>query len=500
MSEGASNLSQKQLEKLFSKAKEMGYSNLAFFIDDLDMLLRSANLLKQKDMKYFELENLITLLINKDISLGMAPRMLSMVSKYSERNEELETENASMKQSNVTMQSKYQTAETQVKELQKQIKELSAGARSDAKIKEESIKLSEENKYLKITNKSISDDLKKTKDKLEKKLEESNNLEVENSQLEMKMKDLQRELKEVDLELTDEKKKVKGRDETRKKIEDLIEELDELYPTTDDPFKREFIAFMGVELSEIADNRNITKQKILNQIAIHAREIEKIFEPRMATMQPTVRAPIRQPARVETPVEPTEVKVEPFVEEVKEVIPEPVKRQPVKEEKPVAELVDDIDLDDVGDRYVKPSEFLKGKSIHSGEAKEEAPKVEVKEEVVAADKAPVEKVEAKEEEIAIPTPKPVSFKKKKKRGKAEPIDRTPSSDLVKVFDVFIKYLEAITDNSSFNDLCDKLIEELYEHVGSPGMTKVYKIKSGGVKRKQMLIDLIKKWQVQLPEM
>ncbi len=498
MSEDASNLSQKQLEKLFSKAKEMGYSNLAFFIDDLDMLLRSANLLKQKDMKYFELENLITLLINKDISLGMAPRMLSMVSKYSERNEELETENASMKQSNVTMQSKYQTAETQVKELQKQIKELSAGARSDAKIKEESIKLSEENKYLKITNKSISDDLKKTKEKLDKKLEESNNLEVENSQLELKMKDLQRELKEVDLELTDEKKKVKGRDETRKKIEDLIEELDELYPTTDDPFKREFIAFMGVELSEIADNRNITKQKILNQIAIHAREIEKIFEPRIAAMQPTVRAPIRQPTRVETPVEPTQVKVEPFVEEAKEVIPEPVKKEPIKEE-PVVELVEDIDDNDVGDRYVKPSEFLKGKSIHSGEVKEEAPKVEEKEEVVAAT-APVEKA-VEEEEISIPKPKPVTIsKKKKKRGKAEPRDRTPSSDLVKVFDVFIKYLEAITDNSSFNDLCDKLIEELYEHVGSPGMTKVYKIKSGGVKRKQMLIDLIKKWQVKLPEM
>jgi len=497
MSEGASNLSQKQLEKLFSKAKEMGYSNLAFFIDDLDMLLRSANLLKQKDMKYFELENLITLLINKDISLGMAPRMLSMVSKYSERNEELETENASMKQSNVTMQSKYQTAETQVKELQKQIKELSAGARSDAKIKEESIKLSEENKYLKITNKSISDDLKKTKDKLDKKLEVANNLEVENSQLELKMKDLQRELKEVDLELTDEKKKVKGRDETRKKIEDLIEELDELYPITVDPFKREFIAFMGVELSEIADNRNITKQKILNQIAIHAREIEKIFEPRMAAMQPTVRAPIRQPTRVETPIEPTQIKVEPFVDEEKEVIPEPVKRQPVKEEEPVAELVEDVDLNDEGDRYVKPSEFLKGKSIHSGEAKKEAPKVEEKEKVVAAVTAPVEK----EEEISIPKPKPVSIpKKKKRRGKAEPRDRTPSSDLVKVFDVFIKYLEAITDNSSFNDLCDKLIEELYEHVGSPGMTKVYKIKSGGVKRKQMLIDLIKKWQVKLPEM
>ncbi|MCE7746237.1 MAG: hypothetical protein GPJ52_13995 [Candidatus Heimdallarchaeota archaeon] len=494
MSEGASNLSQKQFEKLMSKAKEMGYSNLAFFIDDLDMLLRSANLLKQKDMKYFELENLITLLINRDISLGMAPRMLSMVSKYSERNEELETENASMKQSNVTMQSKYQTAETQVKELQKQIKGLSAGARSDAKIKEESIKLSEENKYLKITNKSVSEDLKKTKDKLDKKLDEANSLEVENSQLELKMKELQRELKEVDLELTEEKKKIKGRDETRKKVEDLIEELDELYPTTKDPFKREFIAFMGVELSEIADNRNITKQKILNQIAIHAREIEKIFEPRMAAIQPThVR---RQPTRVEPLVEPTQIKVEPFKEEAKEVIPEPVKKQPVKEEEPVAELVEDIDVNDVGDRYVKPSEFLKGKSVHSGEGKEEAPKVEEKEKVVAAVTAPVEK-----EEVSIPKPKPVTIsKKKKRRGKAEPRDRTPSSDLVKVFDVFIKYLEAITDNSSFNDLCDKLIEELYEHVGSPGMTKVYKIKSGGVKRKQMLIDLIKKWQVKLPEM
>ncbi len=494
MSKGVSNLSQKQLEKLISKAKEMDYSNIAFFIDDLDMLLRSANLLKQKDMKYFELENLITLLINKDISLGMAPRMLSMVSKYSERNEELETENASMKQSNITMQSKYQTAETQVKELQKQIKELSAGARSDAKIKEESIKLSEENKYLKMTNKSLSDDFKKTKEKLEKKLDEANNLELENTQLELRMKDLQRELKEVDLELTEEKKKIKGRDETRKKVEDLIEELDELYPTTDDPFKREFIAFMGVELSEIADNRNITKQKILNQIAIHAREIEKIFGPRMATIQPTTI--IKQPTRVETPVEPTPVKVEPIKEEGKEIIPEPVKKQPITEE-PVAELAEDIDVNDVGDRYVKPSEFLKGKSIHSGAAKAEAPKVEEK--IVETETAPVEKVE--EEEISIPKPKPVSItKKKKKRGKAEPRDRTPSSDLVKVFDVFIKYLEAITDNSSFNDLCDKLIEELYEHVGSPGMTKVYKIKSGGVKRKQMLIDLIKKWQVQLPEM
>jgi len=496
MSEGASNISQKQLEKLFSKAKEMGYSNLAFFIDDLDMLLRSAALLKQKDMKYFELENLITLLINKEISLGMAPRMISMVSKYSERNEELETENTSLKQSNITMQSKYQTAETQVKELQKQVKELSAGARSDAKIKEESIKLSEENKYLKMTNKSTTEDLKKTKDKLDKKLEEANDLEVENSQLELKMKDLQRELKEVELELDEEKKKIKGRDETRKKIEDLIEELDELYPITTDPFKREFIAFMGVELSEIADNRNITKQKILNQIAIHAREIEKIFEPRMAAIQPTPVATVRQPTRVETPVETAPDKIMPIKEEEKEIIPEPVKRQPIKEES-VVELVDDIDaLNDMGDRYVKPSEFLKGKSIHSGEVKEEAPVVKEKEvEVEAA--TPVEK----EEEISIPKPKPVSIPKKKKKGrKAEPRDRTPSSDLVKVFDVFIKYLEAITDNKSFNDLCDKLIEELYEHVGSPGMTKVYKIKSGGVKRKQMLIDLIKKWQVQLPEM
>ena len=319
MSEGAGGLSQKQLEKLTKKAKEMGYSNLAFFIDDLDMLLRSAVLLKQKDMKYFELENLITLLINKNISLGMAPRMISMVSKYSERNEELESENTSLKQSNITMQSKYQTAEAQVKELQKQIKDLSAGARSDAKIKEENIKLSEENKYLKMTNKNLSDDLKKTIDKYEKTHEESNNLELENSQLELRMKELQRELKEVELELDEEKKKVKGRDETRKRIEDLIEELDELYPTTDDPFKREFIAFMGVELSEIADNRNITKQKILNQIAIHAREIEKIFEPRMAAIQPTT--PVRQPIRVETPIASTpEVPTPVIKESIKERI------------------------------------------------------------------------------------------------------------------------------------------------------------------------------------
>ena len=79
MSEGASNLSQKQLEKLFNKAKEMGYSNMAFLVDDLDMLLRAANLLKQKDMKYFELEAWITRLINKNISLGMAPRIFSFV-------------------------------------------------------------------------------------------------------------------------------------------------------------------------------------------------------------------------------------------------------------------------------------------------------------------------------------------------------------------------------------------------------------------------------------
>ncbi len=500
MSEGAAGLNQKQLEKLAKKAKEMGYSNLAFFIDDLDMLLRSAVLLKQKDMKYFELENLITLLINKNISLGMAPRMISMVSKYSERNEELETENTSLKQSNITMQSKYQTAEAQVQELQKQISNLSVGARSDAKIKEENIKLSEENKYLKMTNKNLSDDLKKTTEKYEKKLDEANNLEIENSQLELRMKELQREFKEVELELDEERKKVKGRDETRKKIEDLIEELDELYPTTDDPFKKEFIAFLGVELSEIADNRNITKQKILNQIAIHAHEIEKIFEPRMAAIQPTT--PIRQPTPIETPVAttpeiPSPVIREAVKEESEEIIPEPVKRQPVKEE-PVVELTEDIDIEDTGDRYVKPSEFLKGKSIHSGAAKEEV-KVEAK---VDDDIPAVPKVEVSDdtkEEIEIPKPTPISIPKKKGK-KAEPVDRTPSEDLVKVFDVFIKYLEAINDNSSFNDLCDKLIEELYEHVGSPGMTQVYKIKSGGVKRKQMLIDLIKKWKIQLPDL
>ena len=35
---------------------------------------------------------------------------------------------------------------------------------------------------------------------------------------------------------------------------------------------------------------------------------------------------------------------------------------------------------------------------------------------------------------------------------------------------------------------------------SPGMTQVYKIKSGGLKRKQMLIDTLKKWKVKLPDL
>ncbi|NHJ39463.1 MAG: hypothetical protein FK731_05465, partial [Asgard group archaeon] len=161
--EGADNINPKQLNKLESKAKELGYSNLAFFIDDIDMLLRPANLLRQKEMKYFELENLISLLISKNISLGMAPRMISMVTKYSERNEELEAENTELKQSNITMRSKYQTADAQVKEYQKQLSELSVGAQTDARIREENIKLTEENKYLKMTNESLTGDLKKSK-------------------------------------------------------------------------------------------------------------------------------------------------------------------------------------------------------------------------------------------------------------------------------------------------------------------------------------------------
>ena len=78
--------------------------------------------------------------------------------------------------------------------------------------------------------------------------------------------------------------------------------------------------------------------------------------------------------------------------------------------------------------------------------------------------------------------------------------KTISNNIPDIPDIFIKYLDAINDTSSFNDLCDKFIEQMYEHVGSPGMTKVYKIKSGGVKRKQMLVDLLKTWKKELPEM
>ncbi len=490
MSDGASNMSQKQLEKLQKKAKEMGYSNLAFFVDDIDMLLRPANLLKQKDMKYFELENLISLLNSKNVSLGMAPRMISMVSKYSERNEELETENASLKQSNITMRSKYQTAEAHVKELTKQLSDLSVGSKTDAKIREQNIKLIEENKYLKMTNDSLSGDLKKTKEKLDQKLDEANNLEVENTQLELKVKDLKRELKEVSLEYEEIKKKGTGEDQTKKKIEELIEELDELYGTIDDPFKKEFLAFMGVELSEIVDDRHITKQKVLNQISIHAREIEKIFEPQIATLK---RAQATASQIATTPVTRASMKTEKVKEsEEKDIIPEPVKRKALEPvETPAEDDLDIPDEDDVGDRYVKPSEFLKGKSVHTGEA------VKEKEAPVTAEDGGLELAE----EAVIPKLKPVSYPKEKRRSKkVAPVDRTPSPELIKVFDVFIKYLEAITDNNSYNDICDKIIEQLYEHVGSPGMTKVYKIKSGGVRRKQLLVDLLIKWKAKLPEM
>ena len=110
--------------------------------------------------------------------------------------------------------------------------------------------------------------------------------------------------------------------------------------------------------------------------------------------------------------------------------------------------------------------------------------------------------EAPKDEIPeVPEVKKQPYKKKVKKKKgAAPVDRTPSEDLIKVFDVFIKYLDAINDTKSFNDLCDKIIEQLYEHVGSPGMTQVYKIKSGGLKRKSMLIDLIKSWKKKLPDM
>ncbi|NHK31283.1 MAG: hypothetical protein FK730_08020 [Asgard group archaeon] len=486
--EGASNINQKQLRKLESKAKELGYSNLAFFIEDIDVLLRPANLLKQKEMKYFELENLISLLISKNISLGMAPRMISMVTKYSERNEELESENAELKQSNITMRSKYQTGEAQVKEYQKQLSELSVGAQTDARIREENIKLTEENKYLKMTNESLTEDLKKTKGKLDQKLDDANNLEVENSQLELRMKDMQRELKELEIEVDEFKRRGVGGGETKRKVESLIDELDELYGTIDDPFKKEFVAFLGVELGEIMDDRNITKQKILNQIAIHANEIEKAFEPRIAAAQPVSTRPSRR--RKETIIE------EPVkIEEPEVAIPEPVKKQIAKEAEPIT--TSDKPTDELaaepGDRYVKPSEFLKGKSIHSGTETKSA-------EVETSSEADEPKDEEKPKEVEAPAPKPVSYPKKHRSKKAAPVDRTPSPELVQVFDVFIKYLEAITDNSSFNDLCDKLIEELYEHVGSPGMTQVYKIKSGGVRRKKMLVDLLKQWQVKLPEL
>ncbi|MHA1154567.1 MAG: hypothetical protein ACTSQK_00515 [Candidatus Heimdallarchaeota archaeon] len=473
MSEESSSINQKQLAKLEKKAKQFGYENLSFFIEDIDVLLRPSNLLKEKDMKYFELENLISLLDSKKISLGMAPRMISMVSKYSERNEELEEETANLKQENITLKSKHQTADAQAKELQSQLQNLSAAPQADAKIRETNIKLTEESKYLKITNESLSTDLKKIKDKYEEKLEEANDLEVENSQLEMRMKDLQRELKEVALEFEEERKKGKesGSNKTLENIEKIIEELDEIYGTVDDPFKKEFLAFLGVELSEIIDNRHITKQKILNQIAIHAHEIEKIFEPKIAalTRQYASAAPVQQTAKAKDK-KPTET------------IPEPAKRKPVETASATEEVIDD----DPSDSYVKPSDFLKGKGVSKAKPKD-------KEDAEGEKEQP-------ELDEGVKVPKVAYTKRKSRSKKPAKIDRTPSPELVKVIDVFIKYIEAINDTSSFNDICDKFIEQMYEHVGSPGMTKVYKIKSGGVKRKQMLIDLLTAWKKQLPEM
>ena len=481
MSEESSSINQKQLAKLEKKAKQLGYENLGFFIEDIDMLLRPSNLLKEKDMKYFELENLISLLDSKKISLGMAPRMISMVSKYSERNDELEGENATLKQENITLKSKYQTAEAQAKELQNQLQNLSAAPQADAKIRETNIKLTEENKYLKMTNESLTDDLKKTKSKYEEKLEEANDLEVENSQLELRMKDLQRELKEVSIEFEEEKRKGLGSDKTLKKIEDLIEELDELYGTVDDPFKKEFLAFFGVELSEIVDDRHITKQKILNQISIHAHEIEKIFEPQIASLS-------RQPIGRTAPV--SEQIAKPAKTVQKDDIPEPVKRKPA-EKTPVEDIETPADkgiADEPGDSYVKPSEFLKSKGIHKDQPAEEGEEAVATTEDKGEEESPVIKTR-----VAAPKRSPRSKKPAK-------VDRTPSPEVVKVFDIFIKYVDAINDTSSFNDLCDKFIEQMYEHVGSPGMTKVYKIKSGGVKRKQMLVDLLTAWKKELPEM
>ncbi len=479
MSEESSSINQKQLAKLEKKAKQFGYENLSFFIEDIDVLLRPSNLLKEKDMKYFELENLISLLDSKKISLGMAPRMISMVSKYSERNEVLEEETASLKQENITLKSKHQTADAQAKELQSQLQNLSAAPQADAKIRETNIKLTEESKYLKMTNESLTTDLKKIKDKYEEKLEESNDLEVENSQLEMRMKDLQRELKEVALEFEEEKKKVKdsGSNKTLETIEKIIEELDEIYGTVDDPFKKEFLAFLGVELGEIIDNRHITKQKILNQIAIHAHEIEKIFEPKIAslTRQYASAAPVQQT---------TKAKVKD--KKPSEAIPEPAKRKPVETAPEEITPTTEEEIDDPSDSYVKPSDFLKGKKASKAKPKDE-------------EDADGEK-EQPELDEGVKVPKVAYTKRKSKGKKPAKIDRTPSPELVKVIDVFIKYIEAINDTSSFNDICDKFIEQMYEHVGSPGMTKVYKIKSGGVKRKQMLIDLLAAWKKQLPEM
>ncbi|MEA2071425.1 MAG: hypothetical protein U9O98_09055 [Asgard group archaeon] len=464
MSEGAPSISQKQINKLINKAKELGYKNVKFFIEDIDVLLRPANLLKEKDMKYFELENLITLLTNKEISLGMAPRMISMVSKYAERNEELEKENADLKQSNITIRSKYQTANAQVKELKNQLSDLSSAPKADAKIREENIKLTEENKYLKMTNETLQEDLKTAKAKLDEKIEEANFLDVENSQLELRIKNLQKEIEKLEEELAAEKQKEKGKDVMKQNIEKVMLEIDELYEKTDDPFKKEFLAFLGIEFNEIFDGRKITKQKLMNQLSIHAREMEKVFEPQLASMrqQPT---PAR-PAVSSTPEKPPQPQPTP-----KKVTPkEPEKPKQKPKEKP-----EDKESDE--DRYVKPSEFLRGKSaFESAEEGEEAP---------------VEEKEAPKKPVFTPS-------KSKKKKKVQ--DRKPTPELIEVFNVFIKYLDQIDNNKDFNDLCDKLIEELYEHVGSPGMTKVYKIKSGGVKRKKMLIDLLKQWKKELPEM
>lgn len=475
MTEEPPSINQKQLAKLEKKAKQFGYENLSFFIEDIDVLLRPSNLLKEKDMKYFELENLISLLDSKKISLGRAPRMISMVSKYSERNEELEEETATLKQENITLKSKHQTAAAQAKELQSQLQNLSAAPQADAKIRETNIKLTEESKYLKMTNESLSTDLKKVKGKYEEKLEEANDLEVENSHLEMRVKDLQRELKEVALEFEEEKRKGLGSDKTLKNIERIIEELDEIYGTVDDPFKKEFLAFLGVELSEIVDDRHITKQKILNQISIHAHEIEKIFKPQIASL---TRRQFVSATQVQQATKSQVTDQKPG-----ETIPEPVKKKPVEISTEETTATEEI-KDDPSDSYVKPSEFLKGKRAQKAKPESEDGEKE-----------------QPELDEGVKVPKVSYTKKRTSRGKKPvKIDRTPSPELVKVIGVFIKYIEAINDTSSFNDICDKFIEQMYEHVGSPGMTRVYKIKSGGVKRKQMLIDLLITWKKELPEM